>query len=186
MKSGVLQSLGSKRVGHDGVTERQQLMYLFGSRGSWLQHVSSLVFAATGGIFSCTMGDLPDPGLNPGLLYCRQMLYNLSHQGSQLECQSRKSKDTCSNRKIWLRSTEWSRAKVNRVLPREYTGHSKHPLPVTQDKTLHREINRKSISKSDSLYSLQLKMDRLYTVSKNKTRSWIWLRWQASYCKIQA
>ena len=27
-------------------------------------------------------GDLPDPGLNPGLPYCRQVLYHLSHQGS--------------------------------------------------------------------------------------------------------
>jgi len=27
-------------------------------------------------------GDLPDPGLNPGLLHCRQMLYCLGHQGS--------------------------------------------------------------------------------------------------------
>ena len=27
-------------------------------------------------------GDLPDPGLNPGLLHCRQILYHLSHQGS--------------------------------------------------------------------------------------------------------
>ena len=30
-----------------------------------------------------------------------------------------------------------SRAKVIRVLPRERTGHSKHPLPTTQDKTTH-------------------------------------------------
>ena len=30
-----------------------------------------------------------------------------------------------------------SRAKANRVLPRKCTGHSKHPLPTTQDKTLH-------------------------------------------------
>ena len=34
-------------------------------------------------------------------------------------------------------STEWSRAKANRVLPRERTGHSKHPLPTTQEKSLH-------------------------------------------------
>ena len=27
-------------------------------------------------------GDLPDPGLNPGLLHGRQMLYRLGHQGS--------------------------------------------------------------------------------------------------------
>ena len=28
-------------------------------------------------------------------------------------------------------------AKANRVLTRECTGHSKHPLPTTQEKTLH-------------------------------------------------
>ena len=27
-------------------------------------------------------GDLPNPGLTPGLLHCRQILYHLSHQGS--------------------------------------------------------------------------------------------------------
>ena len=27
-------------------------------------------------------GDLPNPGLKPGLLHCRQILYHLSHQGS--------------------------------------------------------------------------------------------------------
>ena len=30
-----------------------------------------------------------------------------------------------------------SRSKANRVLPRERTGHSKHPLPTTQEKTTH-------------------------------------------------
>ena len=30
---------------------------------------------------------------------------------------------------------KWSRAKANRVLPREHTGHHKHPLPTTQDST---------------------------------------------------
>ena len=33
--------------------------------------------------------------------------------------------------------------------PREYTGHSKHPLPTTQEKTLHMDITRWSIPKSD-------------------------------------
>jgi len=36
-----------------------------------------------------------------------------------------------------------------RVLPRERTGHSKHPLPTTQEKTLHVHITRWSILKSD-------------------------------------
>ena len=68
-------------------------------------------------------------------------------------------------------STEWSRAKTNRVLSRERTGHSKHPLPTTQDKTLHMAITRWSTPKSDWLYSLWPKMEKLYTVSRNKTRS---------------
>ena len=36
-----------------------------------------------------------------------------------------------------------------RVLPRKCTGHSKHPLPTTQEKTLHMDITRWSIPKSD-------------------------------------
>ena len=54
-----------------------------------------------------------------------------------LECKGRKSRNSWSNRQIWPWSTEWSRAKANRVLPRERTGHSKHPLPTTQEKTTH-------------------------------------------------
>ena len=52
-----------------------------------------------------------------------------------LECKSRKSRDTWSNRQIWPCSTKWSSAKANRVLPRECTGHSKQRLPTTQEKT---------------------------------------------------
>ena len=35
------------------------------------------------------------------------------------------------------------------VLPRERTGHNKHPLPTTQEKTLHMDITRWSVPKSD-------------------------------------
>ena len=98
-----------------------------------------------------------------------------------LECNSRKSRNTWNNRQIWPWNTKWSRAKANRVLPREHTGHSKHPLPTTQEKTLHMDITRWSMLKSDWLCSLQPKMEKLYTVSKNKTRSWlvaqIWNSW---------
>ena len=59
-----------------------------------------------------------------------------------LECKSRKSRNTWSNRQIWPWSMEWNRGKANRVLPREHTGHSKHPLPTTQEKTLHMDITR--------------------------------------------
>ena len=102
-----------------------------------------------------------------------------------LECKSRKSRNTWSNRQIWPWYTEWSKAKTDRVLPRKCTGHNKHPLPTTQEKTLYMDITRWSTLNSDWLYSLQPKMEKLYTVSKNKTRSWLWLRPWTPYCQIQ-
>ena len=57
------------------------------------------------------------------------------HRG--LECKSRKSRDTWINIKIWPWSTKWSRAKANRVLPRDHTVHSKNPLPKTWDDSTH-------------------------------------------------
>ena len=50
------------------------------------------------------------------------------HRG--LECKSRKQANLTLEYRI-------SRAKVNRILPRECTGHSKNTLPTTQEKTLH-------------------------------------------------
>ena len=100
-----------------------------------------------------------------------------------LECKSRKSRDTWNNRQIQPWGTKWSRMKANRVLPRECTGHSKHPVPTTQEKTLHMDITRWSMLKSDWLHSLLLKMEMLYTVSKNKTGSWLWLQSGRSIAK---
>ena len=101
-----------------------------------------------------------------------------------LECKSRKSRDIWNNRQIWPWSKQQSRSKANRILPKEHTGHSKHPFLTTQERTPHMDITRRSTLKSDWLYSLQPKMEKLYTVSKNKTRSWLWLRtW--TYCQIQ-
>ena len=102
-----------------------------------------------------------------------------------MKCKSTKSRDTWSNRQVWPWSTKWSRAKANTVLPRERTGHSKHPLPTTQEKTLHMDITRWSMLEPDWLYSLQTKLEKLYTVNKNKTRSWLWLRSWTPYCQIQ-
>ena len=65
------------------------------------------------------------------------------HRG--LECKSRKLRDTWSNRQVWLWSTKRNRAKANRVLSREHTGHSRHPLPTTQEMTLLMDITRWSI-----------------------------------------
>ena len=87
-----------------------------------------------------------------------------------LECKSRKSRNTWGKRQIWPWDMEWSRAKANRVLPRERTGHSKHPLPTTQEKTLHMDhqmVNTKirliiffAAKDGEALYSQQ-KQDQL-------------------------
>ena len=47
------------------------------------------------------------------------------------------------------------------------------------------DVTRWSTPKSDWLYSLQPKMEKLYTVNKNKTRSWLWLRSWTPYYQIQ-
>ena len=73
---------------------------------------------------------------------------------------------------------EWS-------LPTEHTGHRKHPLPTMQETTVHMNIIRWSVPKSDWLYSLQLKMEKLSRVSKSKTGNWQCLRSWTPYCKIQ-
>ena len=46
-------------------------------------------------------------------------------------------------------------------------------------------IARWSTPKLDWLYSSQPKMEKLYTVNKNKTRSWLWLRSWTPYYQIQ-
>ena len=47
---------------------------------------------------------------------------------------------------LWI----WNEAGQRlRVLARKCTGHSKHPLPTTQEKILHMDITRWSTPKSD-------------------------------------
>ena len=80
---------------------------------------------------------------------------------------------------------EYKMKQANRVLSRECTSHSKHPLPTTKEMNLYVEVTRWSIPKSNWLYSLQLKMEKLYTVSKNKTRNWLWPRSWTPYFQIR-
>ena len=100
-----------------------------------------------------------------------QKRHPLHYRG--LECKSRKSRNTWSNRQIWPLNTEWSRAKANRVLLREHTGHSKHPLS-TQDSThgRHQMVNTEgrlilffAAKDGEALYSQQ-KQDQELTVAQ--------------------
>ena len=117
-----------------------------------------------------------------------------------LECKRRKSRNTWSNRQIWPWSTEWSRAKANRVLPRECTGHSRHPPPTTrEDFTLgpHQMANTEirliivfEAKDGKALYNQQ-KQDQELTVAQtmhsllpNSDLNWrnrenqVWPKWQ--------
>ena len=59
---------------------------------------------------------------------------SIHHWG--LDCKSRKSWDTWSNRQVWPWRTKWSRAKTYWILPRECISHSKHPFSTTQETTV--------------------------------------------------
>ena len=83
-------------------------------------------------------------GSNLGLLHCRQILYHLSHQGCPQDLLKLTPKKyvlfiigdwnakvggqeiprVIGNRQDWSWGTKWSRAKANKVLPRERTGHN--------------------------------------------------------------
>ena len=60
----------------------------------------------------------------------------LFHYG-RLQCKSRKSRNTWSNRKIWPWSTEWSRAKVHRVLPRMHWSYQTPSPKNTREGSTH-------------------------------------------------
>ena len=101
----------------------------------------------------------------------------------RLECKSRKSRDTWSNRQVWPWSTKWSRAKMNRVLPRECNGQSKQPFPTTQEKALHG--HHQMVNTEIKLIILFAAKDgEAQHCQQNKTRSWLWLRSRPPYLQI--
>jgi len=71
-----------------------------------------------------------------------------------LECKSRKSRDTWSNRQVWPWRTKRGRAKASWILPRECTGHSKYTFSTTQEMTLHMDFTKWSILKWNWFHSL--------------------------------
>ena len=88
----------------------------------------------------------------------------VSFHHRQLECKSRKSRDTCSNKQVWAWNTKWGREKANRVLPRECTGScQENPLATA----LHMDITRWLIPKSDWWY-LQWKIKKLIQSAKTR------------------
>ena len=67
----------------------------------------------------------------------------------ELECKSRRPRDTWNNRQVWLWRTKWSRAKANWILPRECIGYSKYPFSTTWETIKHMDITNRPITKSN-------------------------------------
>ena len=104
-------------------------------------------------------------------------------QGSVVGSQeSRKSRNSWSNKQIWPWSTEWSRAKANRVLPRACTGHNKtlSSNHIKEDST-HQHLQMVN-SKIRLIIFCTAKDGKALYSHKNKTRSWLWLRSWTPYC----
>ena len=84
-----------------------------------------------------------------------------------LECKSRKSRNTWTNRKIW----PWSQNEAGQRLIefcQENTLVIANTLFQQHKRRLHMDITRWSTLKSDWLYHLQPKMEKLYTLSKTR------------------
>ena len=135
-------------------------------------------------------GIFPTKGSNPSLLHCRQILYQLCHLGSQPCYQGCPFECTLiQNVEIQPTSCGWVSGQVNR----RSSARSNQKMPGLMEahriwlQSLFKLVfsGLWSIPKSDWLYSLQPKMEKLYTVNKNKTRSWPWIRSWTPYCQIQ-
>ena len=113
-----------------------------------------------------------------------QKRFPFHHRG--LECKSRKSKEIPGvtgkfrlgvQNEVGQRLIEFCQENAVVIANTLFQQHKR---------TLHMDITRWSTPKWDWLYSLQPKMEKLYTVSKNKTGSWLWIRSWTPYCQIQA
>ena len=92
------------------------------------------------GEFERLYEDLQDlPGLTPQKVVLFIIMDWNAKAGSQ--------RDTWSNSQVWCWVQNEAGQSLTRGLPRECTGHSKHPLPTTQEKTLHMDITIWSIPK---------------------------------------
>ena len=98
-----------------------------------------------------------------------------------LECKSRKSRNTWNNRQIWPWSTEWSRTKANRVLPRERTGHSNNKTREDSTQRHHQMVN----TKIRLIIFFAAKDGKALHSQQKKIRNWLWLRSWTPYCQIQ-
>ena len=114
-------------------------------------------------------GDLPDPGIEPRSPTLEADALTYEPPGKPWNAKVRKSRNTWSNSKFGLRVQNEAGQRLTEFCQENALVIANTLIQTTQEMTLH--ITRWSILKSDRLYSLQPQMDKLYTVSKNKTVS---------------
>ena len=129
---------------------------------------------------SLLQGIFSTQGSNPGLLHCRQIPYQLSLELTPQNDVLFIIRDW--NAKVGSQETPgvtanfgiggWNEAGQRLIeFCQENALVIANTLFQQHKRTLHVDITRWSTPKSDCLYSLQPKMEKLYTVSKNKTGS---------------
>ena len=101
-----------------------------------------------------------------------------------MECKSRKSRNTWSNKfglgvqnEAGKRLIEFCKENALVLANTLFQQHKTRLYTWTSPDGQHR-------NQTDYIF-LQPKMEKLYTVNKNKTRSWLWLRSWTPYCQIQ-
>ena len=120
----------------------------------------------------------PTQGLNPSLPHCRQMLYHLSLQGSLLFIIGDWNAKVGSQEipgvtgrfglevqnEAGQRLTEFCQENTLVIANTFFQQHNRRLYTWTSSDGQHR---------NQVDYSLQPKMEKLYTVSKNRTRKWL-------------
>ena len=101
-----------------------------------------------------------------------------------LDCKSRKSRNTWSNRQIWPWSTEWSRAKANRVF-QENALVTANNIPSNNNKRQLYICTLPVQHRNQIDYILCSQRWRSSIQWAKMTRNWLWLRSWTPYCKIQ-
>ena len=87
------------------------------------------------------------------------------HRG--LECKSRKSRDNLETGKFDLGIQNEAGQRLTEFCQENALVIANTLFPSIQEKTVNMGITRWLILKSDGLYSLQLKMEKLYTISQS-------------------
>ena len=90
-----LQSMGSQKIGHDGVIKPARLLCPWDFPGK-----------NTGVDCHFLLQIFPTQESNPGLLHCRQILYQLSYEGSPKQQQGEKLPVPQSRGRVWGLKTQ--------------------------------------------------------------------------------